>query len=68
MKDKFEFYKDKRDEWRWRYRAKNGKIIATSSEGYKNKSDCLKGIDLVKGTNKNTPIERKRQPKNKSKN
>lgn len=40
-KDKWEFYKDKGDDWRWRRTAPNGKIVGASSEGYKNKSDCI---------------------------
>lgn len=37
-----EFYKTLfRREWRWRIKANNGKIIAASSEGYKNKQDCI---------------------------
>ena len=44
---KFQVYKDNRNEWRWRLRAENGKIIATSGEGY-NKQDCLNEIDLIK--------------------
>ena len=37
-----EFYKTKwRKEWRWRIIANNGKVIAASSEGYKNKQDCI---------------------------
>ena len=28
-------------EWRWRVRATNGKIIGASSEGYKNRLDCV---------------------------
>lgn len=44
---KFEVYKDKRKEWRFRLRAKNGKIIC-SSEGYKSKQSCLKGIRAVR--------------------
>ena len=28
-------------EWRWKIVAKNGNIIASSSEGYKNKQDCV---------------------------
>jgi hypothetical protein len=35
-------YKDSAAEWRWRLRANNGKIVADSAEGYKNKSDCEK--------------------------
>jgi len=44
----FEVYQDKKGEWRWRLKASNSKIIADSGEGYKEKSDCLHGIDLVK--------------------
>ncbi|MBK8945410.1 MAG: DUF1508 domain-containing protein [Ignavibacteriae bacterium] len=45
---KFHVYKDSRAEWRWNLRASNGKIIATSGEGYNNKLDCLHAIDLIK--------------------
>ncbi len=44
---KFELYKDKKKEWRWRLKASNGKIIADSGEGYKNKEDAENGISLV---------------------
>ncbi len=44
----FELYKDNANEFRWRFVATNGRIIATSSEGYKAKSDCQNGIDLIK--------------------
>jgi uncharacterized protein YegP (UPF0339 family) len=44
----FQIYRDKKGEFRWRLRAGNGKIIATSGEGYKAKPDCEHGIDLVK--------------------
>ena len=45
---KFEVYQDTRNEYRWRFRAGNQKIIATSGEGYRNKQDCLHGIQLIK--------------------
>jgi uncharacterized protein YegP (UPF0339 family) len=45
---KFELYKDHSDEFRWRLRADNGKIIATSGEGYKARGDCAHGIELVR--------------------
>ena len=38
--DKWEFYKDSKNEWRWKRIAPNGKIVGASTEGYKNKSDC----------------------------
>ena len=39
--DTWEIYKDGKDEWRWRRTASNGKIVGASTEGYKNKSDCI---------------------------
>jgi uncharacterized protein len=45
---KFEVYKDKKGEWRWRFKASNGDILADSGEGYKNKSDCEAGIESVR--------------------
>lgn len=48
---KFEMYLDKASEYRFRLKAKNGEIIATS-EGYKAKASCLNGIESVK---KNAP-------------
>ncbi|WP_297327132.1 DUF1508 domain-containing protein [uncultured Bartonella sp.] len=47
---KYEYYKDKREEWRWRLKAVNGQTIAVSGEGYVNKADALHGIDLVKSS------------------
>ena len=44
----FEVYKDRAGEWRWRLRASNNRVIADSSEGYKNKQNCVHGIGLVK--------------------
>ncbi len=51
----YSVYKDGRSEWRWRLKTQNGNIIADSGEGYRNKADCLHGINLVKGT-LNTPV------------
>ncbi len=48
---KFEVYTDKAGEYRFRLKARNGEIIATS-EGYKAKPSCLNGIESVK---KNAP-------------
>ena len=44
---KFEMYEDKGGEFRFRLKARNGEIIATS-EGYKTKASCENGIDSVK--------------------
>lgn len=48
---KFEVYTDKSGEYRFRLKARNGEIIATS-ESYKAKPSCLNGIESVK---KNAP-------------
>ncbi len=43
---KFYPYRSK-GEWRWRFKAKNGEILADSSEGYKNKGDCISSIKSI---------------------
>ena len=48
---KYEVYKDKAGEFRFRLKAKNGEIIATG-EGYKAKASCLNGIESI---GKNAP-------------
>ena len=40
--DKWFFYVDKAGEWRWRRPAPNGKIVGASTEGYANRSDCVR--------------------------
>ena len=49
---KFEMYTDKAGEYRFRLKARNGEIIATS-EGYKAKASCVNGIESVQ---KNAPV------------
>ena len=53
---KFEMYKDKAGEFRFRLKAKNGEIIATS-EGYKAKESCVNGIESVKKNAPEAPVE-----------
>ncbi len=43
----FEVYKDKKGGFRFRLKAPNGEILA-SSEGYSTKQSCINGIDSVK--------------------
>jgi uncharacterized protein YegP (UPF0339 family) len=38
-----EFYRSK-GQWRWRIRARNGKIIGAASEGYKRRIDCSRAF------------------------
>jgi uncharacterized protein YegP (UPF0339 family) len=42
-----EKYEDAAGEWRWRLKAANGQIIATSGEGYDSKSNADRAIDTV---------------------
>ena len=39
--DTWAIYKDAAKEWRWRRKAKSGQIVGASTEGYKNKADCI---------------------------
>lgn len=43
VRGKFQFYKDDKNQWRWRVVAGNGNILATSSEGYNRLGDAKKG-------------------------
>ena len=52
---KFEVYKDKAGEFRFRLKAKNGEVIVVS-EGYKAKASCLKGIESVKKNAPDSPV------------
>jgi len=49
-------YVDARNEWRWYLQAANGKKIAESGEGYRNKQDCLDAIRLVKSSSQ-APVQ-----------
>jgi len=53
---KFEVYCDKAGEYRFRLKATNGQVIATS-EGYKAKASCLNGIESVKKNAVDAKIE-----------
>lgn len=57
---KFEIYEDNAGEYRWRLKARNGKQIADSSEGYKNYQDCVDAIGLIAGHAANAEIETER--------
>lgn len=54
---KFEVYKDKAGEYRFRLKATNGQVIATG-EGYKAKASCLNGIESVKKNAVDAPVEK----------
>jgi uncharacterized protein YegP (UPF0339 family) len=44
----FEIYQDTKREWRWTLKGKNGEPLAVSSEGYKNKFDCMAAMELFR--------------------
>lgn len=52
MPGKFEVYKDKAGEYRFRLKAANGQNIL-SSESYKTKTACMNGVESVKKNSQN---------------
>ena len=46
---KIEVFRETGDDkdWRWRIRSSNGKIVATSGEGYKRKTACVAMAEKV---------------------
>jgi len=44
---KFQIYRTRAKQWRWRLRADNGEIIA-HGESYKRKWDCVNAVALVR--------------------
>ncbi|NWG10765.1 YegP family protein [Candidatus Bathyarchaeota archaeon] len=47
MNSVFEVFRDKKGKFRFRLKAANGKIIATS-EDYETKRECFRGIESVR--------------------
>ena len=44
---RFQIFRDKAGEWRWRLTAKNHEIIATSGEGYKRILSCVEIVEKL---------------------
>ncbi len=42
---KFELYRDRALEWRWRLKAANGRIVADSGEGYSTQSNARRAAE-----------------------
>jgi len=59
MAAKFEIYKDKAGDFRWRLIHTNGQVIANSGEGYKAKANAMSGIESVKENVPDAPVEDK---------
>jgi uncharacterized protein YegP (UPF0339 family) len=57
MAAKFEIYKGKIGDFRWRLTHTNGQIIASSSEGYTTKVNAINGLKSVKENAPNAPVE-----------
>lgn len=53
----FQLFKTRRGQWRWRLRARNGKLVACSGEAYRRRADCMAAIDLVRATDYATQVE-----------
>jgi uncharacterized protein YegP (UPF0339 family) len=54
---KFEVYKDRGGEYRWRLRTQNKNVIASSGQGYASKQACLDGIESVKKNAADAAVE-----------
>ena len=52
---KFEVFKDKKGEYRFCLKARNGEIIATG-EGYVAKASCLNGVESVRKNAPEAPV------------
>lgn len=41
---KFHIYQDRKGEWRWRLKARNGRIVADSGEGYVKQGNAYRAV------------------------
>ena len=46
---RFEVYRDKSGDWRWRLRAANGRIVADSAEGYASRRNLYRALNDIAG-------------------
>jgi uncharacterized protein YegP (UPF0339 family) len=63
MAGKFEIYKDKKGELRFRLKASNGETIL-ASEGYKSRASCMNGITSVQKNGADTNRYQGKEAKN----
>lgn len=54
---KFQIFQDKSGEYRWRLKAGNGQIVATSGEGYTDKAAAERGVAIVQQLTPTAAIE-----------
>lgn len=45
---KFHIYQDARGEWRWHLKARNGRIVADSGEGYVRQGNAVRAAETVR--------------------
>lgn len=57
MADHYQIYKDTTGQYRWRYQTTNTEIIADSAESYHKKSDCQRGIDIMKASSSSPVVD-----------
>ena len=55
MAAKFEVFKGKSGDFRFRLKAANGKVIC-QGQGYKSKDACMKGIDSIRKNAKGATV------------
>lgn len=60
MAGKFEVYKDKAGEFRFRLKAGNGQTLLVS-EGYKAKPSCMNGVDSVRKNSQTDSLYERKQ-------
>ena len=56
MTGKFEIFQDQGGKYRFRLKAGNGQVIATS-QGYSTKKACTNGIDSVRNNAPTAPVD-----------
>lgn len=47
MKLRTEVYEDQGGQWRWRLRARNGRIVAVSGEGFTREADARRSLQRL---------------------
>jgi len=53
---KFHVYQDTKKGWRWRLKARNGRIIADSGEAYKSRAHALRMVAKMLALDYDTPV------------
>ena len=53
---RFEVYKDRQKQYRWRFRGPGGEAVAESSSAHNSKADCLGDIEVVRSASPGAEI------------